>query len=271
MAGKTQAGMFLCNDCREKFTCRTGTLMERSHIPLHKWLLALHLLASSKKGMSAHQLMRNLGIGSYRTAWFLCHRIREAMGDDAPATKGGLGGAGKIVEVDEAYIGGASKNRAHGKPAPKKAVVSLIERDGRAASFHVANVSVKTLRPIIVRHVSRKSALMTDESNLYTKLGREFASHESVDHSRAEYAYYDKLTDRVVSINVSENFFSILKRGINGIYHSVSEAHLHRYLKEFDFRYNNRSALGVEDDARAAKALKGVENKRLTYNQPAIQ
>lgn len=267
MGGKTQAGMFLCRDCTGKFTCRTGTVMERSHIPLHKWLLAMMLLSSSKKGMSAHQMHRMMGI-TYKSAWFLCHRVREAMGDDAPASKGGLGGAGKIVEVDEAYIGGASKNRAHGKPAPKKAVVSLIERDGRAASFHVASVTAKTIRPIIVRHVSRASALMTDELNLYTKLGREFASHEAVDHSRDEYAYYDKKTDRVVSINVSENFYSILKRGITGVYHSVSEAHLHRYLKEFDFRYNNRSGLGVEDDERAAKALKGVEGKRLTYNQP---
>jgi transposase-like protein len=269
MAGKTQAGMFLCNDCRDKFTCRTGTVMERSHIPLHKWLLAIHLMASSKKGMSAHQLMRNLGLGSYRTAWFLCHRIREAMGEDAPASKGGLGGEGKIVEIDEAYVGGAGKNRAHGKPAPKKAVVTLIERDGRAASFHVANVTAKTIRPPIMTHASRASVLMTDESNLYTKLGREFASHQSVDHSRDEYAYYDNGNDRVVSINVSENFFSILKRGINGVYHSVSEAHMHRYLKEFDFRYNNRSKLGVEDAERAAKLLKGVEGKRLTYNQPA--
>jgi transposase-like protein len=268
MAGKTQAGMFLCNDCREKFTCRTGTLMERSHIPLHKWLLAIHLIASSKKGMSAHQLMRNLGIGSYRTAWFLCHRIREAMGDDAPVSKGGLGGAGKIVEVDEAYVGGKDSNRAHGKAAPKKAVVSLIEREGRVASFHVPNVTAKTIRPIIMTHVSRASALMTDESNLYTKLGHEFSSHQSVDHSRDEYAYYDKMTGRVVSINVSENYYSILKRGIMGVYHSVSEAHLHRYLKEFDFRYNNRCRLGVEDDERAAKALKGVEGKRLTYDQP---
>ena len=163
MAGKTQAGMFLCNDCRDKFTCRTGTVMERSHIPLHKWLLAIHLMASSKKGMSAHQLMRNLGLGSYRTAWFLCHRIREAMGDEAPTSKGGLGGEGKVVEVDEAYVGGAGKNRAHRKPAPKKAIVTLIERDGRAASFHVANVTAKTIRPLIMTHASRASILMTDE------------------------------------------------------------------------------------------------------------
>ena len=268
MAGNTQAGMFLCNDCREKFTCRTGTVMERSHIPLHKWLLAIHLMASSKKGISAHQLMRNLGLGSYHTAWFLAHRIREAMGDDAPA--GGLGGEGKIVEIDETYIGGKGKNRAHSEPAPKKAVVSLIERDGRARSFHVANVTAEKVRPIVMTNASRKSALMTDESNVYTAMGREFASHHSVDHSRKEYAYYDKKTGYTVSINISENYYSIFKRGITGIYHSISEAHLHRYLKEFDFRYNNRSKLGVENEERAAKALKGIEGKRLTYYQPEI-
>ncbi len=267
MAGKTQAGYFLCRDCADKFTCRTGTLMERSHIPLHKWLLAMMLLSSSKKGMSAHQLHRMLGV-TYKSAWFLCHRIREAMNEPSPASTGGLGGEGKVVEVDETYVGGRGKNRAHREPAPKKAVVSLIERDGRVASFHVANVTAQTVRPIIVKHVSRKSALMTDESNVYTKLGREFASHQAVDHSRDKYAYFDKPTGRTVSINVSENFYSIVKRGITGIYHSVSEAHLHRYLAEFDFRYNNRSKLGVEDDARAAKVLKGIEGKRLTYDQP---
>ena len=191
------------------------------------------------------------------------------MGDDAPASKGGLGGEGKIAEIDEAYVGGAGKNRAHRKPAPKKAIVKLIERDGRAASFHVAKVTAKTIRPLIMTHVSRASALMTDESSLYTKLGREFASHQAVDHSRDKYSYYDKGTDRVASTNVSENFFSILKRGINGVYHSVSEAHMHRYLKEFDFRYNKRSKLGVENAERAARLLKGVEGKRLTYDQPA--
>ncbi len=267
MAGKTQAGYFLCRDCADKFTCRTGTLLERSHIPLHKWLLAMMLLSSSKKGMSAHQLHRMLGV-TYKSAWFLCHRIREAMNEPSPASTGGLGGEGKVVEVDETYVGGRGKNRAHREPAPKKAVVSLIERDGRVASFHVANVTAQTVRPIIVKHVSRKSALMTDESNVYTKLGREFASHQAVDHSRDKYAYFDKPTGRTVSINVSENFYSIVKRGITGIYHSVSEAHLHRYLAEFDFRYNNRSKLGVEDDARAAKVLKGIEGKRLTYDQP---
>jgi transposase-like protein len=263
MEGKTQAGMFLCNDCRDKFTCRTGTVMERSHIPLHKWLLAIHLMASSKKGISAHQLMRNLGIGSYRTAWFLAHRIREAMTDDIHKAEGGLGGANKVVEVDETYVGGRSKNRAFKKPAPKKAVVTLIERDGRAASFHVANVTAKTVRPIIVTNASRASAIMTDESLIYPKVGEEFANHHTVNHSANEYARLGGY----VHVNTAEAFFSILKRGITGTYHSVSEAHLHRYLAEFDFRYNNRPKLGVEDAERAAKALKGAEGKRLMYNQ----
>jgi len=264
MGGKTQAGMFLCNDCRDKFTCRTGTVMERSHIPLHKWLLAIHLLASSKKGMSAHQLMRNLGLGSYRTAWFLCHRIREAMGDTSHRDEGGIGGANKVVEVDETYVGGKAKNRAHREPAPKKAVVSLVERGGKVHSRHVADVTAKTVREVVVTNANRASALMSDEAKIYPKIGKEFASHNTVNHSANEYARMAGF----VHTNTAENFYSILKRGITGTYHSVSEAHLHRYLKEFDFRYNNRSGLGVEDNERAAKALAGIEGKRLTYNQP---
>jgi transposase-like protein len=270
MAGNTQAGMFLCNDCRDKFTCRTGTVMERSHVPLHKWLLAIHLMTSSKKGVSAHQLMRNLGLGSYRTAWFLAHRIREALTEIDPNANGGpLGGEGKIVEADETVVGGKSKNRAYRDPAPKKAVFTLIERNGRARSFHVPNVTAKTLGPIVRKNASRKSTLNTDEAAPYVKMGREFAAHHAVDHSRTEYAY--KLEGRTISTNNAENYFSILKRGIYGTYHSVSEAHLGRYLAEFDFRYSNRSKLGVEDTERAALALKGIEGKRLTYNQPAIR
>jgi transposase-like protein len=263
MEGKTQAGMFLCNDCRDKFTCRTGTVMERSHVPLHKWLLAIHLMASSKKGISAHQLMRNLGLGSYRTAWFLAHRIREAMTDDSHKATGGLGGENKVVEADESYVGGKAKNRAFKEPAPKKAVVTLIERDGRAKSFHVANVTAKTVRPIIVTNANRASSLMTDESLIYPKIGEEFANHHTVNHSANEYARLGGYAH----CNTAESFFSILKRGITGTYHSVSEAHLHRYLAEFDFRYNARTALGVEDTERAARALKGAEGKRLMYNQ----
>jgi transposase-like protein len=237
--------------------------MERSHVPLHKWLLAIHLMASSKKGISAHQLMRNLGLGSYRTAWFLAHRIREAMTDDSHKATGGLGGENKVVEADESYVGGKAKNRAFKEPAPKKAVVTLIERDGRAKSFHVANVTAKTVRPIIVTNANRASSLMTDESLIYPKIGEEFANHHTVNHSANEYARLGGYAH----CNTAESFFSILKRGITGTYHSVSEAHLHRYLAEFDFRYNARTALGVEDTERAARALKGAEGKRLMYNQ----
>jgi transposase-like protein len=264
MGGKTQAGMFLCNDCRDKFTCRTGTVMERSHVPLHKWLLAIHLMSTSKKGISAHQLMRNLGLGSYRTAWFLAHRIREAMGLGPEPASGPLGGENKVVEVDETYVGGKAKNRAFKEPEPKKAVVTLVERDGHARSFHVANVTAKTLKPIIASNASNASALMTDESTVYPKIGEGFATHHTVNHSANEYA---RLGGYVHS-NTVENYYSILKRGITGVYHSVSEAHLHRYLAEFDFRYSNRSGLGVEDAERAARALKGAEGKRLMYNQP---
>jgi len=271
LSGKsTRPGVYWCNECDAPFSVTVGTVMEDSKIPLNKWVLAFHLMAASKKGMSAHQLHRMLGV-TYKTAWFLAHRIREAMGEPDPNKPGGpLGGEGKVVEIDETYVGGKATNRAHRKPSPKKAVVSLIERDGKARSFHVANVTAEIVRPLVMKNVSRKSALMTDESNVYTKMGREFASHHAVGHSRDEYAYYDRLTERTVSINVSENFYSIFKRGVMGTYHSISEAHLHRYLMEFDFRYNNRSKLGVEDAARAAIALKGAEGKRLTYHQPVV-
>jgi transposase-like protein len=269
MGGKTQAGMFMCNGCRGKFTCRTGTVMERSHIPLHKWLLAIHLLTTSKKGISAHQLMRNLGIGSYRSAWFLAHRVREALTDIDPNASGGpLGGPDKVVEADETVIGGRSKNRAYREPAPKKMVATLVERGGRVRSKHVAEINSKTLRPFVMKNASRKSTLNTDEAAYYVKMGREFDKHHAVDHSRNEYAY--KLDGRTVTVNGPENYFSILKRGIYGVYHHVSEAHLHRYLAEFDFRYSNRSKLGVEDAERAALALRGIEGKRLTYYQPVI-
>jgi transposase-like protein len=169
VVGKSaRPGLYRCRDCVKQFTATVGTVYERSHIPMHKWLLATHLLCASKKGMSALQLFRMLGFGSYRTAWFMAHRIREAMNEASPT--GGLGGADKVVEVDETYIGGKGKNRAFKEPSPKKAVVSLIERDGSVRSFHVANVTAEIVRPIIVKHVNRKSALMTDEANVYTRV-----------------------------------------------------------------------------------------------------
>jgi transposase-like protein len=267
MAGKTQAGMFLCRDCRDKFTCRTGTVMERSHIPLHKWLLALHLMASSKKGISALQLQRNLGLGSYKTAWFLAMRCREAMGID-PKAEGPLGGPGKIVEADATYVGGSEKNKHKSKRNAKniggtgKMIVhTLVERGGRARSHHVAKVSGAELRPLLFSQVDRKSTLMTDTHGGYYHAGKQFARHETVDHGKDEYVRGDAYS------NTAEAFFAIFKRGVDGTFHHISEAHLSRYLKEFDFRWSNRIALGVDDTERAARALKGAEGKRLMYSQ----
>ena len=258
MEGKTQAGMFLCNDCRDKFTVRTGGVMERSHVPLHKWLLATHIMAASKKGMSASQMARMIGV-TYKTAWFPCHRIREAM--DGAAPKGPLGGrSDAVVEADETYVGGKAKNRAFRDPAPKKAVVALVERDGRARSFHVANVNAATLRPLIVTNVDRKAHLMTDESGVYTRVGREFNGHSTVNHSVKEYV----TTGGFKHSNTVENFFSIFKRGVIGTYHHMSEAHLARYCAEFDLRYNTRD---MTDSERAATIIKGGEGRRLTYRR----
>ena len=254
MGGKTQAGMFLCNDCRDKFTVRTGTVMERSHVPLHKWLLATHLMAASKKGMSAKQMERMLGV-TYKTAWFLCHRIREAMD---LAGNGPMGGPGKVVEADETFVGGKARNRAFRKPAPKKMVVALIERGGEARSFHVANIHANNVRGVLVQHVDRSSSLMTDNAHIYWAVGREFASHGSTIHSIKEYVKGD------VHSNTAENFFSIFKRGVIGTYHHMSEAHLGRYCREFDLRYNTRS---MTDGERANVILKGMEGKRLTYRR----
>lgn len=257
MEGKTQAGMFLCNDCRDKFTVRTGTVMERSHVPLHKWLLATHLMAASKKGMSAKQMERMLGV-TYKTAWFLCHRIREAM--DGADTGGPLGGPGVFVEADETFVGGKAKNRAHRKPAPKKAVVALIERDGRARSFHVANVTGVKLRSLIFTNVRRDSTLMTDQGAAFRFAGMDFPTHYTVNHSVKQFVRLD----RELHSNTAENFFSIFKRGVIGTYHHMSEAHLGRYCREFDMRYNTRK---MTDGERADLILKGGVGRRLTYRR----
>ena len=250
-------GYFQCNDCREKFTVRTGTVMERSHVPLHKWLLATHLMAASKKGMSAKQMERMLGV-TYKTAWFLCHRIREAM--DGAAGNAPLGGGNKVVEADETFVGGKARNRAFRAPKPKKAVVALVEREGQVRSFHVANVNAKHLRGLIVTNVDRASHLMTDESMVYTRVGREFAGHSTVVHSANQYVRTGGFTHS----NTAENFFSIFKRGVIGTYHHMSEAHLGRYCREFDLRYNTRT---MSDGERASVILKGMEGKRLTYRR----
>jgi transposase-like protein len=255
-------GLYQCNDCREQFTITTGTVFERSKVPLNKWLLATFLLSSGKKGTSAHQLHRMLGV-TYKTAWFMAHRIREAMRD---ATPGPIGGSGKIVEADETYFGDkdrVTKRTKRGKSglASKRAVVSLVERGGEVRTFHVARATAESVRDVVVRNVSRESTLHTDESRLYVELGKEFASHESVRHSAHEYVR------GVVHTNTIEGFFSIFKRGMKGVYQHCGEAHLHRYLAEFDFRYNNRSGLGVEDTERTAKVIQQAGGKRLTYRR----
>jgi transposase-like protein len=268
LGGKSMGpGWYHCSQCREKFTVRTGTLYERSHIPLHKWLLATHLMTASKKGISAHQLYRMLGFGSYRTAWFMAMRIREGMrsGDLAP-----MGGSGSIVEIDETFIG--RKPGVEAKPGwvkHKHAVLTLVERGGSARSFHVDNVTKEDVLPIIRENIARESHIMTDEAARYAKLGDEFAKHDAVDHHRGEYGYTDRKTGTKINTNTIEGYYSIFKRGIKGVYQHCSEKHLHSYLAEFDFRYSNRSALGVEDAERAQKALKGIEGRRLTYKIPS--
>lgn len=261
MAGATQAGMFLCNDCRDKFTVRTGTVFERSHIPVHKWLLAMHLMAASKKGISAHQLHRMLGI-TYKSAWFMAHRIREAMalGGDAPK----VGGEGKIVEADETELTRSRKTKATRNRQENKKFIALIERGGRVRSKMIDGVSTREIKTAIVQHVDERSILHTDGAPVYKGMWA-VAEHESVDHNRT---YVRAGKHGPVHTNSAEGYFSLFKRGLVGTYQHISERHLPRYLAEFDFRQSNRVRLGVNDAARAARILKGAEGKRLTYQQP---
>ena len=259
LAGKsTRPGVHWCNECDKPFTVTVGTVMENSKIPLNKWVLAYHLMAASKKGMSALQLSRMLGI-TYKSAWFLCHRIRESM---TPTNPSPIGGESKVVEADESFIGGKAKNRAYAKKEPKKhAVLTVVERDGKSRSFHIANVKAKTLREKIVATVSRKSHLMTDELASYGKIGKEFANHCTVNHSANEFAKLGGFAHT----NTAECRFSLMKRAVYGTHHSISEAHLPRYLSEWDYKWNTRK---ISDAERAATAVKGAEGKRLTYRQP---
>ena len=259
MKGKsTRIGTYKCYQCRKPFTVKVGTVFESSHIPMRIWLQAMVLMTSSKKGISSNQLHRVLGV-SLKSAWFMSHRIREAMRVVGMTP---LGGSGKTVEVDETFFGqvkGEPKRRGTGH---KHVVLSLIERGGQARSFHVEGTRMADINPVIRANLARESRMMTDEAQYYGEVGREMASHEMVNHRQEEYVRGD------VHTNTAEGFFSIFKRGMHGVYQHCSEKHLHRYLAEFDFRYSNRTKLGVDDGERAARAVKGIVGKRLTYRMP---
>jgi transposase-like protein len=251
-------GMCKCYACRKKFSVTNKTVMESSHIPLHVWLQGMHIMCTSKKGFSANQFHRILGI-TLKSAWFLGHRLREAMKELSWPDVDPMGGGGAVVEADETWIGGKAANRAFGPIPPKFPVMSLVQRNGGVRSFAVPNVTANNLSPIIARHVYLDTRFMTDESNVYAHPGRRFAEYETVNHSAKEYVRGEVYTNTV------EGYFSILKRGIYGVYQHVSEAHLKRYLHEFDFRYTYRIKTGYDDIARTDRAIQGMKGKRLTY------
>jgi transposase-like protein len=260
-------GWFYCTACQDKFTVRVGSVLERSHIPIHKWLLAFRLMASSKKGVSAHQLHRTLGI-TYKSAWFMAHRIREAMTDTDPTP---LGGEGKIIEADETYIGRTGDPKesvfVNGKGwvrlggEDKMKVMTLVERGGKARSVHIDRATSAELNRVLVAKADPQSRLMTDDLPAYRRPGRRFASHETVNHTADEYVR------GVAHTNTVEGFYSIFKRGMKGVYQHCTEKHLQRYLAEFDFRYSHRIRLGFDDTTRAMLAIKGAAGKRLTYRR----
>jgi transposase-like protein len=258
----TRPGLLKCRECEKPFSVTVGTVFERSKIKLHQWVYATHLLTSSKKGISSHQLGRMLSV-SYKTAWFMTHRIREAM---RPTEFSPMGGSGCIIESDETIIGRtelARKGRAKRYSWGRNIVLTLVERGGSARSFKIDSASKADIWPIISANVRRESDLMTDDAPWYKFLRKEFSSHNAVAHYKHEY-----VRDGYIHSNTVENYYSIFKRGMKGVYQHCKEKHLHRYLSEFDFRYSNRIALGVDDAARADKALQGIKGKRLTYHQP---
>lgn len=267
LEGKShRPGLFHCNNCNGAFTVTTGSVMESSHVPLNKWVLAFRLMASSKKGMSAHQLHRSIGV-TYKTAWFMFHRIREAM---RPAIEPTMGGDGGTVEMDATFVGGKNKNKHASKRTDayggkgKEPVLALVERDGSVSSHHLATVNAKNVGEILDKQLHDDATLYTDDDAVFQARSMKPRHRPDgvVRHSTGEYVRGD------VHTNTIESYFSILKRGIVGTYHHVSPEHLKRYLAEFDFRYNERAALGVDDSERTARAIKGAEGKRLTYRQP---
>ena len=263
MQGKSaRPGLHYCNECKREFTVTVGTVFERSKVPLTKWWMAAHMLNSGKNGVSAHEIHRTIGV-TYKTAWFMMHRLREAMADMNPTP---MGGKGKIVQSDETYYGNTSKRAKHYRKghSHKASVVALIEKpSGRVRAVQLNKATAETVRDVLVRNVSRKSELHTDESHLYTKVGKEFAAHKTVMHGWNQSGFYVGKDGQTT--NAVENLFGNFKRSMKGTYRFCSEQHLARYLSEFEFRHNNRSALGITDGERTANALKGAEGKRLTY------
>lgn len=257
--GVVRHGLKKCGKCRQQFTVRVGTVFESSHIALHHWLQAVYLLCCSKKGISSHQLHRILEI-KYQSAWFMTHRIREAMRDGGLAPMDGGSEGGPVVEVDETFFGmkkGARKNHGY---QHKNAVLSLVERGGQVRSFHIDAATQANILPIVQANIQAESTVHTDEARYYSELKNEY-THETVSHKDDEYVRGN------VTTNSIEGYFSIFKRGMKGVYQHCSEKHLHRYLAEFDFRYNNRIKLGVDDEQRTVRALKGIAGKRLTYER----
>jgi transposase-like protein len=263
MQGKaTRFGLYKCYACRKQFRVTVGTIFEKSHVALHLWLQAFYLIVGSKKGISSNQLHRTLGV-TLKTAWFMSHRIREAMrcGSLMPP----MGGAGEIVEADETYIGNKSLYKAFKNPRGyqhKLCVLTLVHRNGEARSFHIDRSSFAEIMPIVATNIARESAVMTDEGRWYSEVKRFAAKHETVSHGDGEYGRGP------IHTNTVEGYFSIFKRGMKGVYQHCSEKHLHRYLAEFDFRYSNRVKLGCNDEQRAIRAVKGAVGKRLTYRTP---
>jgi len=264
-------GLRRCLECKKQFTVKVGTVFESSHVPLHKWFQAAHLLASSKKGISAHQLHRTLQV-TYKTAWFMFHRLREAMRSDDFTP---MGGDGKTVEADETYIGrltGTEPTKGGGASSFKNTVLTLVERGGIARSFHVDSATVARVIPIVRGNIAKETHLMTDAAPLYKRVGKDFAFHGRIDHTADEYGRTEYVEGARVKVNTNtvEGYYSIFKRGMKGVYQHCGEQHLHRYLAEFDFRYSNRIALGVDDKNRTVKAMAGIVGKRLKYRDSSV-
>ena len=263
--GVVRHGLKKCGECRKQFTVKVGTVFEHARMPLHKMLQAVHLIVSSKKGISAHQLHRILEV-QYKSAWFLAHRIREAMRSGDLAVP--FGGGGTPVEVDETYFG-QKKDMVKGKGghAHKFGVLAIVDRHTRTMkTFTFDRLSAAEVHPIVLNNIHREARLMTDEATMYRRIGKRFAEHGTTMHGAKQYVDY---VDNTIHTNTVEGAFSIFKRGMKGVYQHCSEHNLHRYLAEFEFRYNNRIANGVDDRARAVKGLQGIVGKRLTYSQPS--